>query len=449
MNARPTPICARPYLTSITAKAGRSPPGARDRCSRKIRPMRRINAPPTHPRRARFSHPGAISTRRFSPRTARGERMCSRSLHPCDPKWERTHQYESAPRWPPRNWMPSSAFVPARRRIARHHRIRARQIRGQPQRLARTCRPAHREREGLRPQRVCVGQSRVVFAPRPRKIRRSGHLASRACLLSRGLGHGRKAGMAGLGPGASRQCRSDRDRILRRRAHRRGHGFGIIRRRAIRRLRSRAALAEHPALAGCAPGPGRFQRYRRPPRAARVAATEKPTSMCCRARSSNRMARCPRSSVRPPRCSCWRFSPISTLYVLRFPHQREYFDAPSAQDFTAWRDGRIWAGRTLEARSPPFIPSATVAMASSISPSSRSYTPNASNDTRLEATAAAPPPGRPGSTNSNTPAFTTPSSCPASLSISRMVTPANCAVLFPETVALTGRAPNHFAMIFL
>jgi hypothetical protein len=128
-----------------------------------------------------------------------------------------------------------------------------------------------------------------------------------------------------------------------------------------------------------------------------------------------------------------------------FPHQGEYF-AALTQDFTAWRDGgfgRPDFGASLAAFHPERHRRDGIEHLA-VFPL---YTPNASSDTRLEALLLRTP----------WPAwldelertrFHNAKFVPGELVDFTDGYASECAVLFPETVAVTGRAPNHFAMIF-
>jgi hypothetical protein len=129
----------------------------------------------------------------------------------------------------------------------------------------------------------------------------------------------------------------------------------------------------------------------------------------------------------------------------RFPHQSEYFAALRA-DFARWEAAGF--GR------PDFAASLAAFQPQRDRRDEREhlvvlplYTPNASSDTRFEALLMRTPwPDWLEALERS--AFHNQKFAPGHLVDFTEGYASECAVLFPETVAVTGRAPNHFATIF-
>jgi hypothetical protein len=138
---------------------------------------------------------------------------------------------------------------------------------------------------------------------------------------------------------------------------------------------------------------------------------------------------------------------LASLAELRpgFPHQADYFHSLS-RDFHAWMDGgfvRPDFGESLTA----FHPECERTDGREHLALFPQYTPNASGDTRFEALLIRTPwPDWLATLERNS--YRNPKFAPGHLVDFTDGYASECAVLFPETVAVAGRSPNHFATIF-
>lgn len=138
---------------------------------------------------------------------------------------------------------------------------------------------------------------------------------------------------------------------------------------------------------------------------------------------------------------------LANLDSLRpaFPHEAEYFEA-LMQDFTAWR-GSGFAKPDFADSLLAFHPERNRRDGIEHLAVFPLYTPNASSDTRFEALLFSTP-WPDWLDELERTRFHNGKFVPGHLIDFTDGYASECAVLFPETIALTGRAPNHFASIF-
>jgi len=138
---------------------------------------------------------------------------------------------------------------------------------------------------------------------------------------------------------------------------------------------------------------------------------------------------------------------LASLTALRpwFPHQAEYFGA-LARDFQAWKEGGF-ARPDFGASLAAFHPECERTDGREHIALFPLYTPNASGDTRFEALLIRTP-WPPWLANLERVAYRNPKFAPGHLVDFTEGYASECAVLFPETIAVAGKSPNHFATIF-
>ena len=137
---------------------------------------------------------------------------------------------------------------------------------------------------------------------------------------------------------------------------------------------------------------------------------------------------------------------LAQLDALRpdFPHQTEYFEA-LVRDFTTWR-GAGFGRPDFAASLAAFHPERQRRDGIENLVVFPLYTPNASGDTRFEALVLRTP-WPDWLDELERTRFHNDKFVPGHLAAFTAGYDSECAVLFPETIALTGRAPNHFAVI--
>jgi len=138
---------------------------------------------------------------------------------------------------------------------------------------------------------------------------------------------------------------------------------------------------------------------------------------------------------------------LASLTALRprFPHQSDYFDRLS-RDFHAWMEGGF-ARPDFSKSLAAFHPECERTDGREHLALFPLYTPNASGDTRFEALLIRTP-WPDWLANLEHVAYRNPKFAPGHLVDFTDGYASECAVLFPETVAVKGPSPNHFATIF-